>query len=191
MSFEPRRGIWSYRCPSPPGHRQCRAYQNIRRMIGRCLSLVPLLHTEPRVAVGRFGLLPWTYGGARGCQYVAKYEAKEGSSLLRRNPTMNRLQVLPGVAHNSRGEIDPILDRSNCFVPIRLQSEVEGIAVFLTMWGLWQCPFERIGSASSAGDDLRRMGFRRRQQICIRGSNNHKGTCLPDWTRDGHNRQRE
>src|SRR5579859_4249297 len=130
MSFEPRRGTWSYRCPSPPGHRQCRAYQNIRRMIGRCLSLVPLLHTEPRVAVGRFGLLPWTYGGARGCRYVAKYEAKEGSSLLRRNPPKNRLWVLPGVACDSRGEIDPTLDRSNRFVPIHLQSQVEGIAVF-------------------------------------------------------------
>src|SRR5579859_1894446 len=111
-------------------------------MVGRRLSLVPLLHTEPRVAVGQFGLLPWTYGGARGCRYVAKYEAKEVSSLLRRNPPMNHLRVLPGVAHDSRGEIDPILDRSNHFVPIRLQSQVEGIAVFLTMSELWQCPFK-------------------------------------------------
>src|SRR5579859_1209831 len=116
MSFEPRRGTWSYRCPSPPGHRQHRASQNIRRMVGRRLSLVRLLHTEPRVAVGRFGLLPWTYGGVRGCQYVAKYEAKEGSSLLRRIHPMNRLRVLPGVARDSRGEIDPTLDRRNRFV---------------------------------------------------------------------------
>src|SRR5579859_5726092 len=191
MSFERRRWIWQYRCPSPPGHRQRQASQNIRRMVGRHLSLVRLLHTEPRVAVGRSGLLPWTYGGAKGCRYVAKYEAKEGSSLLRRNPPMNRLWVLPGVARDSMGEIDLILDRSNRFVLIRLQSQVEGIAIFLTMWGLWQCPFERIGGAFSAGDDLRRMGFHRCQQICIRGSNNRKGTCLPDWTRDGHNRQRE
>src|SRR5579859_1813330 len=142
MSFEPRRGTWSYCCPSPPGHRQRRASQNIRRMVGRHLSLVHLLHTEPRVVVDRFGLLPWTYGGARGCRYVTKYEAKEASSLLRRNPPMNRLRVLPGVACDSRGEIDPILDRNNRFVPICLQSQVEGIAVFLTMSGLWQCPFE-------------------------------------------------
>src|SRR5579859_1479666 len=137
-------------------------------MVGRHLSLIHLLHTEPRVAVGRSGLLPWTYGGARGCQYVAKYEAKEGSSLLRRNPPTNRLWVLPGVAHDSRGEIDPILDRSNRFVLIHLQSQVEGIAVFLTMLGLWQCLFERIGGASSTGDDLCRMGFHRCGQICIR-----------------------
>src|SRR5579859_5781120 len=191
MSSEPRREIWSYRYPSPSGHHQGRASQNIRQTVGRRLSPVPLLHTEPTAAVGRFGLLPWTYGGARGCRYVAECEAKEGSSSPRRNVPMNRLRVLPGVARDSMGQIDPILDRSNRFVPIRLQSQVEGIAVFLTMWGLSQCPFERIGGASSAGDDLRRMGFRRCQQICIGGSNNRKGICLPDWTRDGHNRQRE
>src|SRR5579859_2982617 len=179
MSSEPRQGTWSYRCPSPPGRHQGRAYQNIRRTVGRRLSLVLLLHTEPRVAVGRFGLLPWTYGGARGCRYVAEYEAKEGPSSPRRNPPTNRLRVLPGVARDSRGEIDPILDRSNRFVPIRLQSQVEGIAVFLTMSGLWQCPFERIGGASSTADDLRQMGFRQRQQICIRGSKNHKRDMSP------------
>ena len=80
------------------------------------LARLVLISAEPTAAVGRFGLLPWTYGGVRGCQYVAKYEAKEGSSLLRRIHPMNRLRVLPGVARDSRGEIDPTLDRRNRFV---------------------------------------------------------------------------
>src|SRR5579859_4586045 len=141
MSSEPRREIWSYCYPSPPGHHQGRASQSIRQMVGSCLSLVPLLHTEPIATVGRFGLLPWTYGGAKGCRYVAECEAKEGPSSLRRIPPMNRLWVSPGAARDSMGETNRTLDRSNHSVPIRLQSQVEGIAVFLTMRGLSQCPF--------------------------------------------------
>src|SRR5579859_3816822 len=108
-------------------------------MVGQQSSLILLLHTELRLAVDRFGLLPWTYGGARGCRYVAKYEAKEGFSLLRRNSPMNRPWVSPGLVRDSRGEINLTLDRRNRFVPIRLQSQVEGIEVFLTMSGLWWC----------------------------------------------------
>ena len=61
---------------------------------------------------------------------------KKAFSLLRGNSPMNRPWVSLGLVRDSRGEINPILDRSNRFVLIRLQSQVKGIEVFLTMSGL-------------------------------------------------------